>query len=127
MSGYDIDTIEPGASGGGGGDSAWTSADVTELLANTAAATVALTETPVADDTAYADTDLYGWSMQNTTAGLSTVYIRFGNDGADEPYIAINLAEDETVTQIFPNPISSSVGYFITVEAGSVDGILYTG
>jgi hypothetical protein len=123
MTGYDIDGIDPGASGGGGSD-AWTLADVAELLANTA--DVALTETAIADDTAYAGPNLYGWSVQNTTAGLSTVYVRFGNSGAATPFIAINLAENETVTQIFEHPISNATGFFVTVEAGSVAGILYT-
>lgn len=109
MAGYDIDGIEPGAGAGGGGSDA-----------------PDLTESALTDATAYPATDLYGWSIQNTTAGLSTVYIRLGNSAAATPFIAINLAENETVTQIFEHPISNATGFFVTVEAGAVDGILYT-
>jgi len=114
--------------GGGGGVDAWDQAEIDELLANTAAAAapVVLTETALVDDTAYAGPNLYGWSIQNTFAGLSTVYIRLGNSGAATPYIAIDLAENETVTQIFEHPISNATGFFLTVEAGSVTGLLYT-
>lgn len=115
--GYDIDGIDPGSDG-------LTASDVTQLLANTAPA--ALTETALADDAAYAGPNLYGWSLRNTTAGLTTVYIRFGNSGAATPFIAINLAENETVSQIFEHPISNATGFFVTVEAGSATGILYT-
>ena len=111
MSGYDIDTIEPGAGEGGGGGG----------IPSTGEAVL------VADITAYPVGRLYGWSLQNTFAGLSTVYIRFGSDGAATPFIAINLAENETVTQIFEGGIpGGAAGFFVTVEAGTIDGVLYT-
>lgn len=79
----------------------------------------------VSDDLAVEQTSLVGWSLQNTNAGLSTVYIRFGDEATSTPYIAVNLAENETVTQIFDTAIPSADGFFVTVEAGSVDGVLY--
>lgn len=112
MAGYDIDGIEPGTGGGGGGGGS---------IPYDGYAVAA-----VADDTLYPVEHVFGWSLQNTSAGLSTLYIRFGGDGTATPYIAVNLAENETVTQIFPGGITSPDGFFITVESGSVDGILYT-
>ena len=109
MSGYDINGILPGAGEGGGGT-----------------VTASFDEDIVVDDAGYLIANLHGWSLQNTNAGLSTLYIRFGNDAADTPFIAINLAENETITQIF-DPISiEAAGIFVTIEAGSIDGILYT-
>ena len=71
---------------------------------------------------------LYGWSLQNTSAGLSTVYLRFGDNDTATPYITINLAENETVTQIFPSGIpDTGSGFYFTVQTGTVDGLIYTG
>lgn len=107
MQGYDIDGIEPGAGSGGGIPPGG------EVV-------------PAAPDTPYAVDRIIGWSLQNTFAGLSTVYLRFGADAAATPYIAINLAENETVTQIFEGGIPSPDGFFLTVELGTIDGLIYT-
>lgn len=110
MAGYDIDGIEPGDGGEGGGG-----------IPPSGEAT------PVADDTAYLASKLYGWSLQNTFAGLSTLYIRFGADATATPYIAVNLAENETVTQVFEGGIPAGPdGFFVTIETGTVNGLLYT-
>lgn len=106
MQGYDIDGIGPGDGEGGGGSGSY--------VEKTAAAGAQAVEA------------IYGWSLQNTFAGLSTVYIRLGSAVDATPYIAINLAENETVTQIFPAGIRLDDGYHLTVEAGTVDGIIYT-
>ena len=107
MTGYNIDSIQPGAGEGGG---------FPGTFENDAASPGVLTGDVV-----------YGWSLQNISAGLSTVYIRFGTEAIGTPYIAINLAENETVTQVFPAGIPSENGFHLTVEAGSVDGLIYTG
>jgi hypothetical protein len=110
MAGYDIDGIEPGAGAGGGGGIPPGGEAI-----------------PAADDTLYPTDRLFGWSLQNAFAGLTTLYLRFGSDATATPYIAVNLAENETVTQVFPDGIPSSDGFFLTVEAGAVDGLIYTG
>lgn len=105
--GYDIDGIEPGHGAGGGGY------DYDEVVLGPGALAV---------------NALYGWSLENNNVGLSTVYIRFGDQATDAPWIAINLAENETVTQIFPDGIPAPAnGFYVTVEAGDISGILYTG
>lgn len=106
MQGYDLDGIGPGDDAGGGG-----SGQYTETVVAAGAQDVG---------------SIHGWSLQNTNSGLSTIYIRFGQGATDTPYIAINLAENETVTQIFPAGIHLDNGYHLTVEAGTVDGIIYT-
>lgn len=78
MSGYDIDGIGPGFGDGGGGGG---SGQYTEVVAAAGAQAV---------------DRIHGWSLQNTFAGLTTVYIRFGSAVDATPYIAINLAENET-------------------------------
>lgn len=104
--GYDITGIGPGFGDGGGAGGAYT-----EVAAAAGAQAVAA---------------VHGWSLQNTFAGLSTVYIRLGSAVDATPYIAINLAENETVTQIFEGGINLDDGYHLTVEVGTVDGIIYT-
>ena len=113
MSGYDIDDLGPGA--GGSAADAWAAAQL-----------AGYDEDIVVDDAGYLIKNLHGWSLQNTAAGLSTVYIRFGNSAAATPFIAINLAENETITQIFDPITIEAAGIFVTVEVGTVDGILYT-
>lgn len=106
MTGYDINGIGPGFGDGAGGSGAYT--EVTAVAG------------------AQAVDSIHGWSLQNTNAGLSTIYIRLGSAVDATPYIAINLAENETTTQIFPSGIVLDDGYHLTVEAGTVDGIIYT-
>ena len=104
--GYDITGIGPGFGDGSGGGSG----SYTEIVAAAGAQAVG---------------SIHGWSLQNTFAGLSTVYIRFGSAVDATPYIAINLAENETVTQVFEGGITLDDGYHLTVELGTVDGIIY--
>ena len=106
MTGYDIDGIGPGDGEGGGGGGQYV-----ETVVAAGAQDVG---------------SIHGWSLQNTFAGISTIYIRFGSAVDATPYIAINLAENETTTQIFPGGIVLDNGYHLTVEVGAVDGIIYT-
>ena len=121
MTGYNINGIEPGTDG-------WTGSQITDLLENTTPIVPAVaTRRVLTHNTAYDFPTLYGWSLRNTFAGLSTVFIRFGEDAAATPFIAVNLAENETVTQIFEDGIPGGApGFFVTVQVGSVTGLLYT-
>ncbi len=138
-----VDVSALGGGGGGGGDGAWTTGQIEVLLANTSEgwtdedveAQLLFSQTlvsgrmgvasviAVSDDTAY-EGALHGWSIENTAEDVSTVYVRFGVDGSADPFIPINLAIGETVTWAFPTPLPSQ-DLFVTVEAGSVVGVLY--
>lgn len=145
MSGYDIDGILPGSSGGGGGgEGAWTNGQIATLLGNTAgtntrldtvnanldqieaATEAALLPTDVdpiivEDGTGgAATTTLYGWTLQNDGEVAATITIEF-ESGTFQAAI-VNLAVGESVTYLLPEPIAATTVQF---DSTGVTGTLF--
>lgn len=136
--GIDTDLIPGSGGGGGGGDaSASNQLDIIEAIQDNTTElspldtidsalnpTISLEEV-TADTTIAGAASLRGWSVWNTSAGVAEVTIHAGNDSGDAVVARFRLAEDESVTEVFPVPVPTAGGIHFEVVSGTVAGTVY--
>lgn len=125
----DLSTITACSSGGGGGDGAWTTGQINDLI-DASEATQAATETLlgvdvdpiiVEDGTGGAATaTFYGWNLFNDTEDPASINIEF--ESGTFQTIVVYLAAGESVTFTFDVPITATTVQF---DSTGVTGTLF--